>query len=57
VERRSLSEDRRDAAANGYQLLREFDAIFVGALGDPRVADNRTRATSCSARASSSIST
>jgi 3-isopropylmalate dehydrogenase len=27
--------------ANGYQTLREFDAIFVGALGDPRVADNR----------------
>ena len=27
--------------ANGYQLLREFDAIFVGALGDPRVVDNR----------------
>jgi 3-isopropylmalate dehydrogenase len=27
--------------ANGYQFLREFDAIFVGALGDPRVADNR----------------
>jgi 3-isopropylmalate dehydrogenase len=27
--------------ANGHQLLREFDAIFVGALGDPRVADNR----------------
>jgi len=27
--------------AGGYQLLREFDAIFVGALGDPRVADNR----------------
>ena len=27
--------------ANGYQLLREFDAIFVGALGDPRVGDNR----------------
>jgi 3-isopropylmalate dehydrogenase len=26
---------------NGYQQLREFDAIFVGALGDPRVADNR----------------
>ena len=26
---------------NGYQLLREFDAIFVGALGDPRVPDNR----------------
>jgi 3-isopropylmalate dehydrogenase len=27
--------------ANGYDLLRSFDAIFVGALGDPRVADNR----------------
>ena len=27
--------------ANGYQLLRAFDAVFVGALGDPRVADNR----------------
>ena len=27
--------------ADGYQLLRQFDAIFVGALGDPRVADNR----------------
>src|SRR6478752_8157483 len=26
---------------NGYQMLREFDAVFVGALGDPRVADNR----------------
>jgi 3-isopropylmalate dehydrogenase len=26
---------------NGYALLREFDAIFIGALGDPRVADNR----------------
>ena len=26
---------------DGYQRLREFDAIFVGALGDPRVADNR----------------
>ena len=25
----------------GYDLLREFDAIFIGALGDPRVADNR----------------
>src|SRR5918992_720691 len=24
-----------------YDLLREFDAIFVGALGDPRVPDNR----------------
>ena len=27
--------------ANGYALLREFDAVFVGALGDPRVPDNR----------------
>ena len=26
---------------DGYQLLREFDAVFVGALGDPRVPDNR----------------
>jgi 3-isopropylmalate dehydrogenase len=25
---------------NGYELLREFDAIFIGALGDPRVPDN-----------------
>jgi 3-isopropylmalate dehydrogenase len=27
--------------ANGYDLLRSFDAIFIGALGDPRVPDNR----------------
>ncbi|HJZ77455.1 MAG TPA: isocitrate/isopropylmalate dehydrogenase family protein [Vicinamibacterales bacterium] len=27
--------------ADGYALLREFDAIFIGALGDPRVPDNR----------------
>ena len=27
--------------ANGYDTLREFDAIFIGALGDPRVPDNR----------------
>src|SRR5688500_7992330 len=28
--------------AHGYKMLRdEFDAIFVGALGDPRIADNR----------------
>ena len=28
--------------ANGYAMLRDqFDAIFIGALGDPRVADNR----------------
>jgi 3-isopropylmalate dehydrogenase len=26
---------------NGYDELREFDAIFIGALGDPRVPDNR----------------
>jgi len=27
--------------ADGYDTLRQFDAIFVGALGDPRVPDNR----------------
>jgi 3-isopropylmalate dehydrogenase len=27
--------------AGGYDTLREFDAIFIGALGDPRVPDNR----------------
>jgi 3-isopropylmalate dehydrogenase len=27
--------------AGGYDTLRTFDAILVGALGDPRVADNR----------------
>jgi 3-isopropylmalate dehydrogenase len=28
--------------SNGYAMLRdEFDAIFIGALGDPRVPDNR----------------
>jgi 3-isopropylmalate dehydrogenase len=26
---------------DGYDMLREFDAIFIGALGDPRVPDNR----------------
>src|SRR5579872_3224738 len=27
---------------NGYAMLRDdFDAVFIGALGDPRVADNR----------------
>src|SRR5215212_6352631 len=26
---------------DGYDVLRQFDAIFVGALGDPRVPDNR----------------
>ncbi len=25
----------------GYDALRSFDAIFIGALGDPRVSDNR----------------
>ena len=28
--------------ANGYAMLRDqFDAVFIGALGDPRVPDNR----------------
>ena len=27
--------------AGGYETLRAFDAIFIGALGDPRVPDNR----------------
>jgi 3-isopropylmalate dehydrogenase len=27
--------------ANGYDTLRSFDAILIGALGDPRVPDNR----------------
>jgi 3-isopropylmalate dehydrogenase len=27
--------------ADGYDALRQFDAIFIGALGDPRVPDNR----------------
>ena len=27
--------------ANGYDHLRQFDAVLVGALGDPRVPDNR----------------
>jgi 3-isopropylmalate dehydrogenase len=26
---------------DGYDTLRSFDAVFIGALGDPRVADNR----------------
>jgi 3-isopropylmalate dehydrogenase len=26
---------------DGYDTLRGFDAVFIGALGDPRVADNR----------------
>jgi 3-isopropylmalate dehydrogenase len=27
--------------ADGYATLRQFDAVFIGALGDPRVPDNR----------------
>src|SRR5438477_7208167 len=27
--------------AGGYDTLRSFDAVFIGALGDPRVPDNR----------------
>jgi len=27
--------------SNGYAMLRELDAVFIGALGDPRVPDNR----------------
>ena len=27
--------------ADGYARLRQFDAVFIGALGDPRVPDNR----------------
>jgi 3-isopropylmalate dehydrogenase len=27
--------------SNGYDYLRSFDAVFIGALGDPRVPDNR----------------
>jgi 3-isopropylmalate dehydrogenase len=26
---------------DGYDTLRQFDAIFIGALGDPRIPDNR----------------
>jgi 3-isopropylmalate dehydrogenase len=26
---------------DGYAMLRQFDAVLVGALGDPRVPDNR----------------
>jgi 3-isopropylmalate dehydrogenase len=26
---------------DGYDTLRQFDAVFIGALGDPRVPDNR----------------
>ena len=40
--RRPLPGDRRhDAARRLRAAAREFDAIFIGALGDPRVPDNR----------------
>lgn len=43
---------------DGYAMLRDqFDAVFIGALGDPQYPTTDTRETSCSARASSSIST
>ena len=41
MERGSLLETGETMPANGYDLLRQFDAIFIGALGDPRVPDNR----------------
>ncbi|MEO6212698.1 MAG: 3-isopropylmalate dehydrogenase [Vicinamibacterales bacterium] len=34
-------ETHETLPANGYDLLRQFDAVFIGALGDPRVPDNR----------------
>jgi 3-isopropylmalate dehydrogenase len=34
-------ESKVTMPADGYDHLREFDAIFIGALGDPRVPDNR----------------
>jgi 3-isopropylmalate dehydrogenase len=44
--------------ADGYRMLREeFAAIFVGALGDPRVPENRHARDIPSAPDSSSIST
>jgi 3-isopropylmalate dehydrogenase len=41
VERRPLPATGETIPPNGYDLLRQFDAVFVGALGDPRVPDNR----------------
>jgi 3-isopropylmalate dehydrogenase len=32
---------RETVPPGGYDLLRSFDAILIGALGDPRVEDNR----------------
>src|SRR5687767_15748204 len=32
--------------ADGYDLLRSFDAVFIGALGDPRVPDRSEEHTS-----------
>jgi len=34
-------ESKVTIPAGGYDLLRGFDAIFIGALGDPRIPDNR----------------
>ncbi len=34
-------ESKVTMPSGGYDYLREFDAIFIGALGDPRVPDNR----------------
>src|SRR6188472_2517527 len=34
-------ESKVTIPSGGYDLLRGFDAIFIGALGDPRVPDNR----------------
>ena len=31
----------RAAVNRGNAMLRQFDAVLVGALGDPRVPDNR----------------
>ncbi len=41
MERGSLPADRRDDPAEWLRPAAGFDAIFVGALGDPRVPDNR----------------
>ena len=34
-------ESKVTLPSDGYDQLRQFDAIFIGALGDPRVPDNR----------------
>ena len=43
--------------AEMQRLGRDVDAIFIGAIGDPRVPETSTRATSSSVCASSSTST